>query len=263
MRTLPRSVGAAVFGSDATGYATGRLDYPPKFYSAIDTRIGGLAGKAIVEGGAGSGMATRALLARRPARLVAVEPDVDFAASLRAEDSPALSVVAAPFETAALAEASFDLAIAVSSLHWMDEVAALGTMYRALRPGGYVALGWNVYRAAGIRDSMAEAILPLLADMTLPPSETPGGHYGLDEGFVRGLLERANFVDVEHSVVRRARALTAEGYRALYASYSFVRVLDGDARARLLDAIGDLVERDFGGSAPNIVLTPLYTARRV
>ena len=259
---LDRSVGAVVFGTDTGGYDSGRLGYPAELFDLIEDRAGLIAGKRLFEAGAGSGIATRDLLARNPGKLVAIEPDADFAAAMRGWNDPRLSVVTSTFEDAPIGDAAFDLGAAVSCLHWMDEARAFERAYRALQQGGWWAVWWNVYRQTGIGDPAADRIVAMLDGIALPPSEAPSGHYALDEARHRAALAAAGFVEVEYRLFRRERTLTADQYRALYTSYSFVRVMAPDARVRLLDAIAAMVERDFGDCAPNVVLTPLYLARK-
>lgn len=59
---------------------------------------------------------------------------------------------------------------------------------------------------------------------------------------------------------RGVSKLRSRAMCALYDSYSFVRVLPALQRRELLGRIAQLVEDRFGGRAPNVVQTPLYTA---
>ena len=51
------------------------------------------------------------------------------------------------------------------------------------------------------------------------------------------------------------------GVRALYATYSPVARLEPAARARLLDGVADVAERQFGGRVERNMVTIAYTAR--
>lgn len=259
---LARETGRAVFGLDPAGYHAARLDYPPGLYEAIRRHAGGNAVRAIAEIGAGTGLATQHLLPMATDRYAAIEPDPALSAYLRdAFPDDRVAVVNADF-VAAPVDGPFDLIAAASVFHWLDPDAALGRIGALLRPGGSVAIWWNAYRNPGIGDAFADATMPLLAGLDLPPSESMNGHYSLDADLHLSALRRAGLVDVEQCLFRRDRTLSAADARALYASYSFVRALSGDRRNALLDAIGDLVDREFGGAAPNVVLTALYLGRR-
>ena len=88
-----------------------------------------------------------------------------------------------------------------------------------LRPGGCLAICWNVYRHTGIGDPFAEAVIPLLEGIDLPPSEAANSHYSQDSGLRRASFTAAGFDQVEHHVFRRERTLSAAAERALYASF--------------------------------------------
>jgi SAM-dependent methyltransferase len=55
-----------------------------------------------------------------------------------------LATVQAPAEATGLDPASADLATAAQAFHWFDHAAAVTEMARIVRPGGGVALFWNV-----------------------------------------------------------------------------------------------------------------------
>lgn len=259
---LALSAGRGVFGQNAAGYDSARLGYPASLYGRIFKRIGEIEHPAILEIGAGTGLATRDLLARCPGAMVVVEPDARMAGFLQAALGTAagLTIQSCPFEDADLPPASFDLAAAAASFHWLEPVPALAKIRTALKPDGVIALWWNVYRATGIGDEFADALAPHLEGIALPPSEGEGIHHSLDAGRYQSLLEENGFGHVEHNVLRRERILDAWEMRALYETYSFVQLLPEPERLGLLDKIAELVETRFSGRAPNIVLTPLYTA---
>lgn len=258
-KILDRSAGRSAFGTDAAGYHAGRIGYPDALFDSV---FAGLpAHPRILEIGAGTGLATQAILAREPIELVVVEPDavlVDYLAGRFA--GPRIKLVNAAFPDAEL-DGPFDLIVCAAAFHWMDPDAALARANQLLRPGGLWAMWWNSYRNPGHGDALAQAISPLLKEIALPPSEGPDGHYSLDYKLHQRALQSAGFVDIRHELFRQDRTLGAEEVRALYASYSYVRALPARERNTLLDAIGQLVDRDFSGGAPNVVLTSLFWAR--
>jgi SAM-dependent methyltransferase len=256
---IDRGVGRNIFGLDAAGYHSARLGYPDELYAEIFDRAGGDAVRAIVEIGAGTGLATSALCTPRVERYVAVEPDPALSSYLRtAFAGRSIDVVTADFVGAPVT-GTFDLVASASSFHWLDAEPAMARMRSLLRPGGCAAIWWNAYRNPGIGDAFADAIMPLLDGLDLPPSESMHGHYSLDADLHIARFSAAGFTRVEQRLFRRERTLTAAEARALYASYSFVRALSDDRRKPLLAAIGDLVDSDFGGLAANVVL-PRFTS---
>ncbi|MEO5494969.1 MAG: class I SAM-dependent methyltransferase [Sphingomonas sp.] len=257
---LARETGRAVFGVDPAGYHSARLDYPAELYDLILDRAESEHLRAIAEIGPGTGLATQHLLPSASERYVAIEPDPALADYLRnAFSDDVFEVVKADFVAAPL-EGQFDLIAAASVFHWLDPDAALARIRTLLRPGGRVAIWWNAYRNPGIGDPFADATMPLLDGIDLPPSESMRGHYSLDAELHVSRLRGAGLVDVEQRLFRRERMLSAVDVRALYSSYSFVRALPAERRTALLDSLASLVDDQFGGTAPNVVLTALYFA---
>ena len=260
-KILDRSAGRSTFGTDAAGYHAGRIGYPEALFDLV---FSGLPARPrILEIGAGTGLATEAILARDPIELVIVEPDaalVDYLAGRFAGSRTKL--VNSTFPDAQV-DGPFDLIVCAAAFHWMEPGAALARANHLLRPGGVWAMWWNSYRNPGHGDALAQAISPLLKEIALPPSEGPDGHYSLDYELHQRALHSAGFVDIKHELFRQDRTLSAEDVRALYASYSYVRVLPDQERNALLDTIGQLVDRDFSGGAPNVVLTSLFWARKI
>ena len=121
---------------------------------------------------------------------------------------------------------------------------------------------WNSYRNPGQGEPLTEAIAPLLSGIVMPPSEGASGHYSLDRGLHEGTLAAAGFKDIQFQLFRRERVVNAEEVVALYRSYSFVRLLSEDRRNRLLEAIVEIVNGEFAGRAPNVILTAGYSAQR-
>ncbi|MFI1498421.1 class I SAM-dependent methyltransferase [Streptomyces platensis] len=137
--TLARS-----FDAVAAQYAAARPGYPPALFDAIEELAGQpLAGARVLDVGAGTGIATR-LLAERGARVTAVEPGAAMAAELHAAH-PAVPLVRAlgdalPFSD----DAGFDLVGYAQAWHWTDPARSVPEALRVLRPGGALALWWNV-----------------------------------------------------------------------------------------------------------------------
>lgn len=255
-----RTVGRHIFGQDISGYDSARLGYPPELYDRIFERAGPASELRIFEVGAGSGLATRDVVARAPAELVSIEPDGNLGKHLDQRFGSRIRIVARAFEDNQLPRAAFDVGLAAACFHWIDPEKGLSEVRRLLRPGGSWSTWWNIYRAGGVGDPFADEIIPLLATIALPPSETLNGHVGLNRLYQEGLLLESGFTEFEYHLFRRERTLDAAEMRALYASYSFIRRLAVTERERLLDQVADLVDTRFGGAAPNVVLTPLYIA---
>ncbi|WP_336054396.1 class I SAM-dependent methyltransferase [Streptomyces sp. CA2R101] len=137
--TLARS-----FDAVAAQYAAARPGYPPALFDAIEELAGqSLDGARVLDVGAGTGIAT-GLLAGRGARVTAVEPGAAMAAELRAAH-PGTPLVRAlgdalPFSD----DAGFDLVSYAQAWHWTEPARSVPEALRVLRPGGALALWWNI-----------------------------------------------------------------------------------------------------------------------
>jgi ubiquinone/menaquinone biosynthesis C-methylase UbiE len=128
------------FDAIADQYDEVRPDYPDELYDAIESVTLPWADADVLDIGAGTGIATRAILARG-ARVVALDPGASMLRRLR-ETSPRVETVNADAEQMPLQSNRFDLAVCATAWHWMDTGQTLGELRRVLRPGGYIALWW-------------------------------------------------------------------------------------------------------------------------
>jgi SAM-dependent methyltransferase len=141
---LPRSGSAPAdaFGRVADAYERGRPGWPEE---ALDRAAGelGLAGDAtVLDLAAGTGKLTR-LLVPRFRRVLAVEPDDEMRTMLERLVSRA-EPLAGFAESIPLDDESVDGVFVGEAFHWFDYRRAYAEVQRVLRPGGGVALLWNV-----------------------------------------------------------------------------------------------------------------------
>lgn len=131
------------FNRRAELYSRSRPPYPADLWSRV--RATGLVGpgRRALDLGAGTGEATGTLL-DDGMDVVAVEPGPDLAAIL-AQRYPAVDVRVTRAEDVDLADGSFDLVVAATSIHWMDPGSVLPKVHRALAPGGRFLVWRNVF----------------------------------------------------------------------------------------------------------------------
>lgn len=261
MRRLGRTVGRTVFGMDADGYDMARPDYPVGIFDQFSRRADTLHALSGFEIGPGTGLATRALLARGVASIVGYEPDKVLAARVveRLNDRR-LTVCASSFEGNRAATATFDFGVAATSFHWLAPETAYPEVRRLLKPGGQWGMWWNVYRTNSDLHPFWQMLRQDVAGMAHGPQENEHGHFALDERARLADLANAGFTACEPVRFQRAMSWTGTELRALYDSFSFVRSLDAAVRERLLDRIQAIAEREFGNDVPNPILTVGYFA---
>lgn len=259
---LQRDEGRRLFGLDPAGYEAGRPEYPTYVYDVLVTRCGLRPGCRVLEIGPGTGLVTRHLL-MDGARVTAVEPDLMLAEYLMAA-CPHVGVVGAPFEDALIPEATYDLAVAATSFHWVEQELGLAKLGRALKTGGWVALWWTVSRDPGHPDSFAEAVEQILGPATRGTFDESGRPpFQLDEEHrKRDLAAWAGLVDVQSELFHWPCLLSPAQARALYASMATVLRRPLDEQVRLLDAIEHLAADQFGGMVERRFVTALYTGCR-
>ncbi|GAB2932538.1 class I SAM-dependent methyltransferase [Streptomyces mayteni] len=238
---------AASFNTVAAAYATARPDYPPALYDALEELAGRpLADADVLDVGAGTGLGTRPML-RRGARITAAEPGPGMAAQLRAH-LPTVRLVRANGNALPFAPDAFDLVTYAQAFHWTDPALAIPEALRVLRPGGALALWWNVpdrdVRWQGEQERRLRAHLPA---------------YHRGNSATEAPRVVADFAPVPVSTAHRrvdwGRELPLDAHLANLSTHSFLAVLDPEASRPVLDAERAALEREF----PDGVVRESYT----
>lgn len=134
------------FDAWASEYDRFRPGYPDELFETIAQRLALPARPLVVDLGAGTGRASLAM-AELGWRVTAVEPGKPMLDVLRGAATNAgllISTVQASAEQTGLEPQTADLVTAAQAFHWFDMDRALPEMARILKPGGGVALFWNV-----------------------------------------------------------------------------------------------------------------------
>ena len=137
----------ARFTERVADYAAHRPSYPPEVIGVL-SREGVLRPSDVVaDVGSGTGLLT-ALLLDHGCTVHAVEPNAAMAAeaSARLGGNARFHAVAGRAEATGLPDASCDVVTAAQAFHWFDVDATRRELRRILKPGGAVALVWNIRR---------------------------------------------------------------------------------------------------------------------
>ena len=259
-----RDEGRRVFGTVAAAYTAARPGYPDRVYQVLRDRCRLGPGTRALEIGAGTGQATTRL-AESGAAIVAVEPDHALAEALRAQTrtAPRLEIVDSAFEDVELAPSSFDLVAAATAFHWLDPERSLPKIAAALKPGGWLALWWNVFGDPDRPDPFHDATEPLLRDLARGPGAGTGRReYGLEVDARTQELLDYGFHDIQYEAVRWTLHLDASQTRQLYSTFSNIARLPSDDQVALLDELQRIATVDFGDRVEREMVTPMYTAHR-
>jgi SAM-dependent methyltransferase len=261
---LHRSEGRRLFGLDPAGYRAGRPDYPEAVYETLTRRCGLGPTSQVLEIGPGTGLVTHRLL-HEGAHVTAVEPDLSMASYLRGATASAnLDVVPSSFEEADVGRDRFDLVVAATSFHWVDQEVGLSKLRQALRPGGWAALWWTIFRDPDQPDEFSQAVEQVLGPSTRGAFDESGRPpFQLDESYRRRDMARwAGLDDVTSQVITWTSELTPVQARALYASMATVIRRPADEQRRVLDGVERLATELSDGVVKRRFVTALYTGRK-
>jgi SAM-dependent methyltransferase len=133
----------SIFGAVADLYDAARPGYPNQVFDAL----GPIEGRTVIDIGAGTGIATDALLARG-AKVIAVDVSPQMLARAKSRNGGLIAVVSDGARLP-VRDASTDCACFAQAWHWMDPVHRVQEVARILRAGGLWAAWWSQPRADG------------------------------------------------------------------------------------------------------------------
>lgn len=222
-------------------------------------------GTSVVEVGPGTGQATRRLLEHGASPLVAIEPNAELARYLASSVGSRADVRLTALEDAELAASSYDLAVAASSFHWIDRAVDLEILFRALRPGGWIALWWTGFGDRDRPDPFREATEDLMTDLPRSPVGSHRGGTTPTEGGSSvwlAALEAAGFGVPTHERIAWSKTFDAAGIRAVFSTFSPFLTVDERTRAAKLDELERIARTEFDDHVEKPLATSLYTASK-
>jgi SAM-dependent methyltransferase len=131
----------ARFSDRASDYVKYRPSYPAAAIDAILDRLGEPSQLTAADLGAGTGISSR-LLAQRGVRVFAIEPNGEMRQA--AAPHALVELRAGTSEATNLPDTSIDLVTCFESFHWFNPVLTLPEFRRILKPGGRLAVVWNL-----------------------------------------------------------------------------------------------------------------------
>ncbi len=240
---------AKSFGPVAATYDRVRPGYPPDGVSWLLEEDGAArtargARRRVLDLGAGTGALTRDLVSRG-LDVVAVEPDPNMRAVLE-DRVPRADVRAGNAEELPVEDADVDVVIGAQMWHWVDLDRASAEVARVLRPGGTLALLWN------LRDER----VPWMAEL--------GSVFGGDDVHRHAANVRlppgAPFTAAAARDFRWSQELAPGDIVDLVATRSHVAVLPDAERAEVLARVGDFVASHPAVAGRGRIVVPYVTS---
>ncbi|MGH8995362.1 MAG: class I SAM-dependent methyltransferase [Acidimicrobiales bacterium] len=232
-----------VFDAVASNYEANRPTYPAALFDALERAVGPLAGRRVLDVGAGTGISARAL-AQRGALVVAVDPSHAMATTLR-DASSGLAASLGRAEALPVADGAAQLVTFAQAWHWVRLPDAAVECRRVLAPGGRLALWWNVSEDEG---AFFDALLDECG------IDRYGGRDRQDDR--SSLVEVGGFASVRHDAVRWRWSVPLEHWMSTVQTRSELAKLGPGAGERL-GAIEAVARRFF----PDGVVAEWFTAR--
>jgi ubiquinone/menaquinone biosynthesis C-methylase UbiE len=200
------------FASAADAYERGRPDYPAAAIDWLVERLDLRPGRTVVDLAAGTGKLTR-LLVPSGAEVIAVEPIAEMRAKI--EDARVLEGAA---EAIPLPDASVDAVTVAQAFHWFRAEEALAEIRRVLRPGGGLALVWNVRDESDPIHAAASAIMRPLEEKV--PRRGKQNWRDVIDATETATFDHEQFVD-------------EDGFVERFTSVSFVAAAPAELRAEV------------------------------
>ena len=223
------------FGRTAREYELGRPEWPEELLDRVVADLGLTPDAFVLDLGAGTGKLTRALVPRF-ARVVAVEPDDAMRAVLE-EVVPGAESKAGSAEAIPLGDDEIDAAFSGEAFHWFASPETIDELARVLRPGGGLAIFWNIFV-----DS--EPALPDEAEAVLEEAFARGGVPGLPRvlsGQWREPIARSRFGELREDELVRDVVTDRDGWIANMLSVSSIAHQSDEDRAALAERLRELV----------------------
>jgi SAM-dependent methyltransferase len=255
-----RRPGGSVFDVAASEYDTARPSYPEAVFDELEARTGPLAGRLVLDWGAGTGISARQL-ASRGARVVLLDIGEEMLRRARARDPRAACVLAHGSHMPAR-PGSADLTTFGQSFHWFERPAAMAEIARVLRPGGFWAAWWNRPQARGADwfERYQDVLLAHCPGYTWRDKEDADLAPDWSDPAVRqaGHLEPAGVV-----AVRWTRQVTAAQWTTDERSKSYIISLEPGLREDVLGQLAAIVRGQFpDGQLVVPYITTLLVARK-
>lgn len=251
------------FECTAETYDRFRPRYPDALFDSLRVYADLAGDDAILEIGCGTGQATT-VLASWGNPLVAVEPSQAMAdlARLNLVAYENVEIRTTRFEDADLTPGSFGLVTSAQAFHWIDHATRYRRVADMLYAHGTIGLVWNTQVTPASHRPFFERVQT--AYLEHAPEIAHKGEFRSDVDD-SGLTELRDTHLCEDEEVRHFPwewTLDRDEYLNLMSTHSPHGALDDDQRARLLAAIGEIIDAEFGGHVTEHYVAELLLGRK-
>ena len=246
---------AESFGTEADRYDRARPGYPDSLIARIAAAS---PGPDVLDVGCGTGIATRQFQAAG-CRVLGVDVDERMAALARERG---LEVEVSPFETWDARGRRFDAVVSAQTWHWIDPVEGAAKAAEVLRPGGRLALLWNVMQPSPpVADAFAEVYRKVLPQMQAVGAAGPAlqAYDAMAAKAREGIEACGAFGEPERWQAGWERTYTREEWLDTVPTFGGQSLLPAEQREELLRQMGAAVDA-LGGEFVMPYVTIVLTA---
>jgi len=249
---------AESFGSDPERYDRARARYPQAMVERI---VAASPGPDVVDVGCGTGIAARQFQAAG-CEVLGVEPDARMADFAR---QTGVEVEVATFEAWDSAGQAFDAVVAGQTWHWVDPVAGAAKAAQVLRPGGQLAVFWNVDQPPPeLAEAFAAVYRRVVPDSPFniqPTGPTLDAYQAMFTKAADGIREVGGFSDPEQWRFGWEQSYTRDEWLDLLPTSGALTRLPAANLEEVLEGVGAAIDA-MGGSFTMPYTTVTVTAAR-
>ena len=244
-----------LFDPAAAEYDAARPTYPDGVFDLLDSLVGGLPGKVVADGGAGTGVATRQLL-DRGAWVIPYDPGPAMLGRA-IERTPKLPVVVADAAQVPIRSSSVDPVCFAQSWHRVDQALATSEAGRVLRSDGYWTAWWSHPWAD------AEAWFDEYFSVIEKRCAGASRHQRDVDWCSAAVAASSAFDEARRHIVAWDRRVAIEEWLTDLRSHSYVIDLPAPDRQSLLAEVSAIIRRRFGAELMVVPYqTRVWVARR-
>jgi SAM-dependent methyltransferase len=150
-----------------------------------------------------------------------------------------------------------------SAFHWLDRERALRQVVKVLKPGGALALIWGSARRTAEDNRVDDAIQAAYrAHAPEISRENVDRMDGKVDEIGKAVRDTPELRDYEERLFPQVHFFDRQRYVDTLATFSDHATLPVERRARLFEAIGEIIDRQFGGRVERHSMARLQLARR-